>query len=115
MIARAIEELRLIKTYRTPNALQNFGRSFSIFLPPLFAPYFVQLAYETSSLGVGIIGAVLVSYTLTSLFECSKVLEDPFLKDDNRFMFSFDAIGKKYLFINSFCCLTSIYPCLPPP
>lgn len=102
MIDRAIEELRLIKTYRTPNALQNFGRLFSIFLPPLFAPYFVQLAYETSSLGVGIIGAVLVSYTLTSLFECSKVLEDPFLKDDNRFMFSFDAIGKNIY----------VYPCV---
>lgn len=95
MITRAMEELRLIKTYRTPNALQNFGRLFSIFLPPLFSPYFVQLAYETSSLGLGIIGAALVSFTLTSLFECSKVLEDPFLMDDNnRFLFSFDAVGK---------------------
>jgi hypothetical protein len=40
------------------------------------------------------IGAALVSFTLTSLFECSKALEDPFLMDENnRFLFSFDAVG----------------------
>jgi hypothetical protein len=100
MIARAIEELRLIKTYRTPNALQNFGRLFSMFLPPLFAPYFVQLIYETSSIGLGIGAAVLVSYTLTSLFECSKVLEDPFVLDYDRSILSFDAVGKVILLLD---------------
>ena len=74
-----MEELRLTKTYRTPQALRNFGRVYSILLPPFYAPYYVDLARETGSLGLGIALAVIVSLTLTGLFESMEVLEDPFV------------------------------------
>ena len=79
MIGRSMEELRLIKTYRTPQALRNFGRVLSLFLPPFYAPYYVEVARDTGSLGLGIGLAVVVSMTLTGLFESIQVLEDPFV------------------------------------
>jgi hypothetical protein len=74
-----IEQLRNIKRYRTPQGLRSFGRLFSMFLPPFYAPYFTDLAHQLHSLGLGICFAMLTSIALTALFETVSSLEDPFL------------------------------------
>jgi len=91
MIGRAFEDLRLLKTYRNPRTLHNFGLLSAIFLPAFFAPYFVQLARNTS-FKLGIAAAVLSSFAFTSLFEVAKMLDDPFV-NNNRVVSSFDGIG----------------------
>ena len=58
-----------MKNYRTPQALRSFARLFSVFLPPFYAPYFAQLAYDLNSLPMGITFAIVTSIALTSLFE----------------------------------------------
>jgi hypothetical protein len=73
------ERLRMIKNYRTPQALRSFSRLFSIFLPPFYAPFYAQVAHELNSLGTGIAFAVITSLALTSLFEAIYQLEDPFV------------------------------------
>ena len=73
-----IEKLRMIKRYRTPQGLRSFGRCFSIFLPPLYAPYYVYLARDLNSLSMGITFSILTSIALTALFETVSALEDPF-------------------------------------
>mmetsp|Transcript_5814 Transcript_5814/g.8552 ORF Transcript_5814/g.8552 Transcript_5814/m.8552 type:complete len:126 (-) Transcript_5814:134-511(-) len=90
MIGRAFEDLRLLKTYRNPRTLHNFGLLSAIFLPAFFAPYFVQLARNTS-FKLGIAAAVLSSFAFTSLFEVAKMLDDPFV-NNNRVVSSFDGI-----------------------
>ena len=78
-VGEAIEELRMIKLYRTPQALRSFARLFTVFLPPFYAPTFVQLAHDTDQLAIGIIFAIIASLALTALFESIQVLEDPFV------------------------------------
>eukprot|EP00591_Stephanopyxis_turris_P008516 CAMPEP_0195516210 /NCGR_PEP_ID=MMETSP0794_2-20130614/7000_1 /TAXON_ID=515487 /ORGANISM="Stephanopyxis turris, Strain CCMP 815" /LENGTH=333 /DNA_ID=CAMNT_0040644745 /DNA_START=57 /DNA_END=1058 /DNA_ORIENTATION=+ len=78
LMGEAIEDLRMIKAYRTPQALRSFSRLFSVFLPPLYAPSIAQLAHDTNSLGLGIMFAIITSIALTALFESVSVLEDPF-------------------------------------
>lgn len=73
-----IEKLRMIKGYRTPQGLRSFGRLFSVFLPPLYAPYYAHLATELNSLGMGISFSIITSIALTALFETVYALEDPF-------------------------------------
>ena len=58
-----------MKQYRTPQALRSFARLFSVFLPPFYAPYYGQLAYDLNSLPMAIIFACVTSIALTSLFE----------------------------------------------
>ena len=74
----AIERLRIIKMYRTPQGLRSFGRLFSMLLPPFYAPYYAQLAHEVDSLGVAITFAIFTALALTSLFETISQMEDPF-------------------------------------
>lgn len=66
---KPIDTLRVMKQYRTPQALRSFARLFSVFLPPFYAPYYGQLAYDLNSLPMAIIFASVTSIALTSLFE----------------------------------------------
>ena len=45
-IGEAVEILRTIKMYRTPQALRSFGRVFTLVLPAFYAPAFAQLALK---------------------------------------------------------------------
>lgn len=53
-ITGAMEDLRIVKEYRTLQALRVFGRLFSMFLPPVYATSYVQVALDTGSLPLGI-------------------------------------------------------------
>jgi len=74
-----IEQMIMIKKYRTPQALRSFARLFTCFLPPFYAPYYGQLAVEIDSLAYGITFSILTSVALTSLFESMSQMEDPFV------------------------------------
>lgn len=78
MVFEAIEKLRTIKLYRTPQGLRSFCRLFSVFLPPFYAPFYAQLAHELNSLGTAIAFAIITSIALTALFETVNQMEDPF-------------------------------------
>ena len=78
-IGDAIENLRMIKSYRTPQALRSFTRIFSTLLPPFFAPTFAKLGFTTGSLAYGILFAVITSLCLNALVEGIDILEDPFV------------------------------------
>ena len=78
-IGEAVEGLRMIKMYRTPQALRCFGRMFTILLPPLYAASFSQLAFDLHSLTMGILFALITPLCLTALFESMQKLEDPFV------------------------------------
>ncbi|KAL7462202.1 hypothetical protein ACHAXS_002598, partial [Conticribra weissflogii] len=75
----AMEELKMVKEYRTPQALRSFGRLFTLFLPPLYAPTYVQVARDSDSLALGLVIGIVTSLALTGLFECLTQLEDPFV------------------------------------
>lgn len=79
MVLEDLEGLRMIKWYRTPQALRSFARLFTVFLPAFYAPYYAQLAHDLNSLAAGIIFAVLTSVALTALFESICQMEDPFV------------------------------------
>ena len=79
MVLVDFEELRMIKLYRTPQALRSFARLFTVFLPAFYSPYYAQLARDLNSLAAGIIFAVLTSLALTALFESICQMEDPFV------------------------------------
>ena len=78
-VVRSIEELRAIKTYRTPLALRAFANIFTLLIPPFYAPSYVQIAYDMNSLAMGICFGVITSLALTALYESVDVLEDPFV------------------------------------
>jgi hypothetical protein len=78
-IGEAVEGLRMVKMYRTPQALRSFGRMFTVLLPPLYAASFSQLAFDLHSLTMGILFAVITPLCLTALFESMQKLEDPFV------------------------------------
>lgn len=80
MLVVSVEKLRMIKMYRTPQALRSFSRLFSIFLPPFYVPYYVQMARDLNSLGTAIAFSVITSLALTSLFEAVYQMEDPFVQ-----------------------------------
>jgi len=77
-LSDVIEQLRMVKLYRTPQALRSFGRVFTILLPPFYAPVNAQVARDTQSLAVGITFGIITALALTALFESMEVLEDPF-------------------------------------
>jgi hypothetical protein len=79
MLTIQMEQLLIIKKYRTPQALRSFARVFSVFLPPFYAPYYAQMAVELNSLSMAIIFSILTSIALTALFESVFQLEDPFV------------------------------------
>lgn len=78
-IGDAIENLRMIKSYRTPQTLRSFTRIFATLLPPFFAPTFAQLGFTIGNLGYGITFAVITSLCLNALVEGIDILEDPFV------------------------------------
>lgn len=79
VVLEELEQLRMIKYYRSPQALRSFARLFTVFLPPFYAPYYAQLARDLNSLAAGFIFAILTSVALTSLFEAINQIEDPFV------------------------------------
>lgn len=85
LLCGAVEELRVLKVYRTPQALRSFARIGAAFLPPLFGPAFAQLARDVDSLALGIAFGFIGSVALTALFEANTFLEDPFLPYNSAF------------------------------
>lgn len=77
-ISYNMEQLRLIKLYRTPEALRSFARIFTLLLSPFYAPAYAQVARTTQSLAVGICFGILTAVCLSALFQGLEVLEDPF-------------------------------------
>jgi len=77
-ISDILEQLRMVKLYRTPQALRSFARIFTVLLPPFYAPSYAQVAMDVNSLGVGIAFGIITAIGLTALFESLQVLEDPF-------------------------------------
>jgi hypothetical protein len=49
-MGEAIENLRMIKNYRTPQTLRSFARLFTTLLPPFFAPTYAQIAVVSNVL-----------------------------------------------------------------
>mmetsp|Transcript_19140 Transcript_19140/g.28500 ORF Transcript_19140/g.28500 Transcript_19140/m.28500 type:complete len:334 (+) Transcript_19140:193-1194(+) len=78
-MCEAMDELHNLKQYRTPQAMRSFARIFSFVLPALYSPVFAQLAADTSSLGLAIIFATIVSLALSTFFNSIYYLEDPFV------------------------------------
>ena len=78
-IGEAVENLRMIKMYRTPQALRSFGRIFTLILPAFYAPAFAQLALDLNSFSMGILFAIITPLVLTALFQTMQVMEDPFV------------------------------------
>jgi hypothetical protein len=74
-----MEKIRMVKLYRTPQALRSFGRLFSVFLPPFFGPFYADLSVQMSSQAIGLAFAVITSVALTGLFETVSQFEDPFV------------------------------------
>lgn len=74
-----MEELKIVKEYQTSQALHLFGRLITSFLPPLYAPMFVQVARDLDLLRLGIVIEIATLFALTGLFECFTHLEDPFV------------------------------------
>lgn len=78
-ITEAIEKLRHIKTYRTPQALRAFAGIFVVIILPFYAPKFAQVAIDIHSLGIGLVFAIFAPLCLTALLESLQDLEDPFV------------------------------------
>jgi hypothetical protein len=74
-----MEKIRIVKLYRTPQALRSFGRLFSVFLPPFFGPFYADVSIQMSSQAIGLAFAVITSVALTGLFETVSQFEDPFV------------------------------------
>jgi hypothetical protein len=77
-LSSMIEQLRMVKMYRTPQAFRSFARIFTLVLPPFYAPTFAQVARDVDSLGVGIAFGIVTALGLIALFESQQILEDPF-------------------------------------
>jgi hypothetical protein len=80
VITTAMEDLRNVKEYHTLQALRVYERLFCLFLPPFFATNYAQVAFDTN-LFLGIATGVITSIALTGLFECVRILEDPFVSN----------------------------------
>jgi len=78
-IGESMEALRMIKMYRTPQALRAFGRIFTLIIPPFYSPRFAQVAFDLDNLALGICFAVITPFVLIALFESTQILEDPFV------------------------------------
>ena len=74
-----MERLRMIKCYRTPQALRSYGRIFSILLPPFFSPVYANMIVSMDAYGIGIAYAVITAVALSGLYECVYQFEDPFV------------------------------------
>jgi hypothetical protein len=95
MLTTSMEQLRLIKTYRSPQALRSFGRVYTFILPPLYGPSYIKLvrhfhssAGSRGEIWIGICFGLIVAYTATAIFEMNNDLEDPFITN-----FEEDTVG----------------------
>ena len=77
-LSNNLEQLRMVKMYRTPQALRSFARIFILILPPFYAPAYAQVARGTHSLFIGIAFGIITAVGLSALFEGLEILEDPF-------------------------------------
>ena len=77
-IQREVEGLRILKMYRTPQALRAFSRIFTLILPAFYGPSFANVAISLHNLGMGIAMACITTLALTSIYESVQVMEDPF-------------------------------------
>ena len=75
----ALEKLRFLKSYRTPETLRTFIRLFIVCLPAFYAPAFAQISYNLDNIWYGIIFATITTLALGALFESVEELEDPFV------------------------------------
>jgi hypothetical protein len=78
-IGEAIENLRMIKMYRTPQALRSFGRIFTLLVPAFYSSAFAQVAFDLDSFTMGVLFAILTPLVLTALFQSVQLMEDPFV------------------------------------
>jgi hypothetical protein len=72
-ISDIVEQLRMVKMYRSPQALRSFARIFTQILPPFYAPTFAQVARELHSVGMGVAFGIITAIGLTALFESLQV------------------------------------------
>ena len=77
-LTNTLEQLRMVKMYRSPQALRSFARVFTLILPPFYAPAYAQVARTTHSLGLGIAFGIITALGLSALFEGLEIIEDPF-------------------------------------
>ena len=77
-IGEAIENLRMIKMYRTPQALRSFGRIFTLVIPAFYAPAFAQLAIDLQSLPMGILFGILAPLVLTGKLDLLSLVYNQF-------------------------------------
>ncbi|CAB9521355.1 protein Hydra magnipapillata [Seminavis robusta] len=77
-LSNQLEQLRMYKVYRTPQALWAFGRIFTLLLPPFYAPAFAKMGQELGHLWLGMLFGCITATCLSTLFESVQVLEDPF-------------------------------------
>jgi len=71
------ERMRTIRDYRTPRALRAYSRIFLNAFPVLYAPYFADLAAQSSA-AIGYTVAFVYSLVLVSLDNVQDALENPF-------------------------------------
>ena len=65
-LGESIENLRMIKNYRTPQTLRSFARLFTTLLPPFFAPTYAQIAVVRFICLYAFVSSFLVLIYLTS-------------------------------------------------
>lgn len=68
-LGEAIENLRMIKNYRTPQTLRSFARLFTTLLPPFFAPTYAQIA---------VVRKIFVQCRI--IYQYSDTLNNPFIR-----------------------------------
>eukprot|EP00566_Odontella_aurita_P007984 CAMPEP_0113544222 /NCGR_PEP_ID=MMETSP0015_2-20120614/10591_1 /TAXON_ID=2838 /ORGANISM="Odontella" /LENGTH=674 /DNA_ID=CAMNT_0000444463 /DNA_START=211 /DNA_END=2235 /DNA_ORIENTATION=- /assembly_acc=CAM_ASM_000160 len=79
LLTQAAHNLRMLKMYRSPKALNALLNLTATLLPPFYAPAFAQIAHDSQSLGMGIAFAAITSLALSALYASVQVLEDPFV------------------------------------
>jgi hypothetical protein len=75
----AMEELRMVKGYRTPQGLRSFITVATFCLPPFYGPTFAAIGHEMNSIAMGLAFAIIASLALSCLQECVRALADPFV------------------------------------
>eukprot|EP00516_Mucochytrium_quahogii_P003969 CAMPEP_0203757542 /NCGR_PEP_ID=MMETSP0098-20131031/10557_1 /ASSEMBLY_ACC=CAM_ASM_000208 /TAXON_ID=96639 /ORGANISM=" , Strain NY0313808BC1" /LENGTH=414 /DNA_ID=CAMNT_0050649761 /DNA_START=257 /DNA_END=1501 /DNA_ORIENTATION=- len=85
-LQQRFEQLRNIKTYRTPQATRSFGRVYLYVLPWAFGPYFSWLGgrggdgVTQTNYAFALVVAVFTFLVLLGLINTQRLLEDPFVE-----------------------------------
>eukprot|EP00568_Trieres_chinensis_P006021 CAMPEP_0183301102 /NCGR_PEP_ID=MMETSP0160_2-20130417/7306_1 /TAXON_ID=2839 ORGANISM="Odontella Sinensis, Strain Grunow 1884" /NCGR_SAMPLE_ID=MMETSP0160_2 /ASSEMBLY_ACC=CAM_ASM_000250 /LENGTH=386 /DNA_ID=CAMNT_0025463635 /DNA_START=164 /DNA_END=1324 /DNA_ORIENTATION=+ len=79
LLTSACLDLRMLKMYRSPKALNALLNLTTTLLPPFYAPAFAQIAHDTGSLAIALAFATITALALSALYESVQVLEDPFV------------------------------------